>query len=119
MIPINLLRYFGGAFVDLTLTRAGAGTYTDAGDWTRGSGTTTTIQGISPQPVQANEISITEPGERITDYLKTYTTADVRTRTGTQDADIIGWNGQTYKVHAVDNRRMGGYLKVILRRANT
>lgn len=114
---LPLMPFFVGEFVSATLTQTAAGSMVD-GEWVPGSTSASTISVVYPQAVKPDELQPNEQGERITDFVKTYTSATVSTRVGTSDADLITVLGETYKVWAVDSRPIGAYRKVILRRAN-
>ena len=112
-----MLGYFLNETVQATLYRASAGLNVK-GVWTPGSYTPESISIIAPQPVKADELTMLDDGEHVSDYLKTWTAdTTVATREGTTDADEIEWKGSRYKVMQVDDRAtLGNYVRVIMRK---
>lgn len=115
----NLLKYFKSEMTDGVLYQYSAGSRDAEGRWVPGGESSTAIELVAPQPVRADEIQQLEPGERITDYVKTwvYDTIPLSTRVGTSDADEVEVNSQRYKVHQINHwEAAGGFVAAILRR---
>ena len=90
-----------------TLKRFAAGSYSSTGEWTDGTGTTSTIS-ASWQPLNGRELAMLPEGERQRDQRKVYTLTALITsdpRTGLQ-ADHLSLDGSTwYKVEQVEHER--------------
>lgn len=79
------------------------------GEITVAMGVQSTIAIIEPQPVNENDLKITEPGERLTDYRKTWT------RIAIVPTDEIEIRGIKYRVHQVDDR-IDEFYRAIMRK---
>lgn len=112
---LPLMPFFVGEFTTATLTSTAAGSYVN-GEWVPGATTQTTINVTYTQPVKMNELGANEQGERITDFVKVYSDAAVNTRQNSSDADTLTVQGETYKVWNAEDRTVGAYRKLILRR---
>lgn len=110
-----MLEYFGGEFVDATLYRRAAGSYS-SGQWTPGAATSSAIQVIALQPVTARELQMLPDGEHVRNYQKTWSTAAFDTRQGGIDSDRLVVAGKTYEIVQVEDRTvLGAYRKAYLR----
>jgi len=112
-----MLGYFGAEMVPAVRYRRAAGSFT-AGEWVPGAEAATAIRMIEPQPVAMDELTPAEQGEDVRDFIKSWTAADVRTRAGGADPDVIEWQGRHFLVVAVDRRGLGNYRKMIMRRTD-
>ena len=115
---IPMMPFFGSEMVAATHTTHTADTYDAAGKLVRGTATDTAIRIIAPQPVKADELQMPEDGERISDYVKSYTSANVQGRKGSVPADTITVYGEVYKVVQVENRPIGEFRKFFMRRTD-
>ena len=113
---IPMMPFFASEMVPATLTTYAADTYSTAGELVPGTSTATTIRIIAPQPIKADELQMLEDGERISDYVRTYSNADISTRVGTASADHLTVFGKNYKVVQVEDRPIGEFRKIIMRR---
>jgi len=113
---IPMMPFFGSEMISATHTTRAADTYNAAGEVVPGAITAATVKIIAPQPVKADELEMLEGGERVSDYLKSYTHSTVQTRRGSIPADTITVYGEMYKVVQVENRPIGEFRKFIMRR---
>lgn len=107
---IPMMPFFGSEMVAAPWTTRTADTYSTAGELVPGTATPTTIRIIAPQPVKADELQMLEDGERISDYVKTYTSSAVQNR------ETLTVYGRVYKVVQVEDRPIGEFRKIIMRR---
>jgi hypothetical protein len=117
-MPLNIpmMNFFTDEMVLATWVKGGAGVFV-AGEWVKGATTTAPIHIITPSPVDANDLVFLDDGEHITDYWNTWTAeTTVFTRDFNKDADLIQWNGRTFKVTKVDDRKLGVFVKLLLKR---
>jgi len=63
---------------------------------------------VEPQPVKANELVITEPGDRLSNYKVTWAGSEILT------TDVITYRGKTYRVHSVGDR-IDEFWRAVLR----
>lgn len=111
-----MLGYFGAETITVTLYDGTAGANVK-GVWTPGTSTGVPLKIIAPQPVKASDMVNLADGEHISNYVRSWS-ADplVTTRDGLKDADLITWDGKSYKVTQVDNRRtLGNYVRFIMK----
>jgi hypothetical protein len=78
------------------------------GEVTTGYSAPATIAIVEPQPVKANELVITEPGDRISNYKVTWIGSEI------YDTDEITYRGKKYRVHSVGDR-IDEFYRVIMR----
>lgn len=98
-----------------TVTRYGAGSYSNGGA-TLGSSSTFTIR-ASVQPATGRELQRLPEGERVRDWLAIWTPTLLRTQEGSSAPDRISIDGYTYEVAIVDDwMSEGGYCKAIAQR---
>lgn len=111
-----MMSYFGAEKREAQLAKGDSGSYVN-GEWIPDFEATTDIIIIVPQPIKANELSMLPDGEKLSDYLKTYTEVKVMPRLGNVDSDKIIYDSRNYKVVQVDNRsELGNFYKVIMRK---
>jgi len=113
---IPMMPFFASEMTTATLTQFAVGTYDTAGIWIPGTETDTPITVTYTQPVKMDELQILEDGERISDYVKIYTDQVIQGRVGAADSDQITILGQMYKVTQVEDRPIGVFRKVIMKR---
>lgn len=89
--------------VAITHRRYGAFVVGTDGRAPRGSPTTSTIRGTDLQPLTGRELQTLPEGERSSEWLKFFTTADVRTadQANAYPADEIVRDGIVYEVRVV------------------
>jgi len=113
---IDLILLFPELLVSATLARFAGGQYA-GGEWVPGAASTSVIQIIKPQPVASDELDPLPQGERVKDFLKTWSVTELQTRDGGEDSDRLTLGGKVYKVVSVEDRDLeGGYHKVIIKR---
>jgi hypothetical protein len=83
-----------------TITRAGAGTYTD-GRFVPAATSTITIEG-SVQPAGARQLELLPEGQRAGDLYTLYTTTELFTRGPGSTPDIVTLEGTAWVVIRVD-----------------
>jgi hypothetical protein len=113
---IPMMQFFGSELTTATLTRSAGGAYNAAGIWESTVLATSSISVTYPQPVKMDELQLLEDGERISDYVKIYTADPIQGRVGAVDADRVAVLGETYKVTQVEDRPVGVFRKVIMKR---
>lgn len=114
MIP--MMPFLTSEMVTATLATSADGAYDSAGKWIPGVKSNAPIMVTYTQPVKMNEMQMLEDGERISDYVKVWTGSAVDTREGAANADEIITQGHTYKVTQAEDRPIGVFRKVIMRR---
>lgn len=73
-------------------------------------GSQTAIEIVEPQPVRMNELQMLEPGERLSNWRKTWTQSEII------PGDEIEHNGRKYRIHQVDDRSIdGNFYRVLMR----
>ena len=97
-----------------TVTRSTPGAVTN-GRKSASSSSTFTIE-ASEQPLSGRDLRALPEGERTDDKIKLYTETELRTRTGTHEADTIVIGSYTYKVITVQTWNGLGsiYYKAII-----
>jgi hypothetical protein len=109
---IPMMPFFGSEMASATWTTRSADAYNAAGELVPGTDTDIPIKIIAPQPVKADELQMLEDGERISDHVKTWTDAAVQNR------GKITVGGLDYKVVQVEDRPIGAFRKIIMRRSD-
>ena len=97
----------------IELTRFSSGTYVN-GVWVNGSSTTTQINAVV-QNAQADDLILLKEGTRSTEAIKIHTTTKVKTVSeyGDSNADVFSYNGRTYKIYDVFERKIGNYYRAV------
>lgn len=111
---IPLLKYFGSEMMNATLTRSFAGSYDASGEWVPGGTVPITVRVTSPQPVKANEIQLSEAGERLSDFVKIFTESPIIATAG--NVEKITIRNKIYIVWQTDERLTGQFYRSILRK---
>lgn len=101
------------------IKRFGAGSYVE-GEWVNGSQTTIPIKAVV-QNAQADDLILLPEGTRSTEAIKIHTTTKVNTvsEVGETNADTFFYDGDTYKIYDVFNRKIGNYFKAVAIRIKT
>lgn len=115
---LDMLSYFADEMVTATLTPGAAGTYTN-GEWVPATGTPASISIVFPQPLDMEALQQLPEGERVKNYVQTWTKTDVDVRSGTTNGDRITYDGKTYLVYQAEDRTFPGGFKRIVMRENT
>ena len=97
----------------IELTRFSSGTYVD-GVWVNGSSAIIQINAVV-QNAQADDLILLKEGTRSTEAIKIHTTAKVKTVSeyGESNADVFLYNGRTYKIYDVFERKIGNYYRAV------
>lgn len=97
----------------IELTRFSSGTYVD-GVWVNGSSTIIQINAVV-QNAQADDLILLPEGSRSSEAVKIHTVTKVKTvsENGESNADIFSYNGKTYKIYDVFERKIGNYYKAV------
>lgn len=115
-LNIPMMGYFTDEMVAATWKKSGSGTVVN-GEWTPGATTSTSVNIVTPSPVDANDVEFLDEGEHVKDYWYTWTArTDIFTRELNKDSDFIVWNGRTFKVVQVDDRKLGVFVRVLMKR---
>jgi hypothetical protein len=63
------------------------------------------------------ELQSLEDGEKVSDFVKTWSETRLRVRDSAKDADVVATGGETFQVRQVEDRTTsGGFVRAILRR---
>lgn len=102
--------------VDATLTRYQDGSYVD-GEWEPGVSSTTPLRIVIPQKLTAKDLVMQPQGEKVSDYLKTWSEDEMLTRENLRDSDRITCDGVVYKIfQSYDRTLLGNFFRVVLRK---
>lgn len=113
-----MLSYFADEMVTATLLAGQAGTYTN-GEWVPSFAAGVSISIVFPQPLSQEELQQLPEGERVRNFVQTWTKTDVDVRAGTTNGDRITYNGKTYLVYQAEDRTFPGNFKRLILRENT
>lgn len=84
----------------VTVLRKGEGDYDDDGIWVTSTPVELIIE-ANVQPVQFRDIQMMPESERTKEWIKLYTTEELRTGNEGEDgweADLVVWKNETYRV---------------------
>lgn len=112
-----MLEYFADDLRPAVLVRRGPGAFV-SGEWMPGAEVRSSIRIITPQAVRWEELSPSEQGEGVAGWAKTWTAANVRTRRGDDDPDVIEYEGERFLVMTSEPWPQGGFRKIVMRRAD-
>lgn len=101
---------FAGFLQLVTGTRAG-GDYV-SGRWVPDTGTPLSFSGVVQNAVPEDLKALAE-GQRVEEAIKIHTTFKLIPQSKTNTGDIITYNGDSWLVHNVAHRYIGGYHKAI------
>ena len=99
----------------MTLNRqSGAGSYSENGFWEDSSEVTITIEAVI-QPIKTNDLLRLPEGERTDASHVVWSRHELRTSDETNGigADVIEWQGRSFKVISLFERPEGGYYKAV------
>lgn len=85
--------------VDVTIRRKGKGEWI-GGEWISSPDTLITVE-ANVQPAQYKDLQMLPESERTKEWIKLYSVSEMRTikeGPGGWEADIVEWNGETYRV---------------------
>jgi len=97
----------------LTIIRKGVGSYVE-GEWVNGADANVIIKAVI-QNANPDDLILLPEGTRTTEAVKIHTTSEVRTvsEVGATDADQFIYNGRTYRIYDVFDRKIGNYYKAV------
>lgn len=115
---VDLLVYFLDEMVTASWKKGLSGSYVN-GTWTSSFDTPTDIKIVVPETLNQNQIQQLPQGERVQNFVQTWTGTDVNVRRGNIDSDRITYDGKDYLVYQVINRTSSGRFKHIILREIT
>ncbi len=105
---------FGDWLENVTGERAASGGYyDDAGDWvTGGSAVALSFIGVV-QNTNPEDLLVLAEGQRTDEAIKIHTTTELIIQTQSSTGDTISYDGKTWLVTWVADRKIGNYYKAI------
>ena len=119
----KMINDVSGAFTrwlePIAINRIGQGSYVD-GDWVDGVSATVNILAVV-QNANADDLELLPEGTRTSEAIKIHTVAKVKTvsEDGETNADTFPYDGDTYRLYAVNKRKIGNYFKAVGTRIKT
>ncbi|NIV93797.1 hypothetical protein GWN42_13610 [candidate division KSB1 bacterium] len=107
---IDMLSHFADEMVTASHVAGDAGTYTD-GEWVPDLDSGVDVSIVFPQPLNMRQLQQLDPGERVQNFVQTWTKANIRVREGNRDSDRITFDGRTFLVYQVEDRTFPGEFK--------
>ena len=115
---MDMLSYFTDEMVTATLTPGSAGAYVN-GEWVASFGTPSSIQIIQPQSLTQDLLNQLPQGERVQNFVQTWTELGADVRAGTMDGDRITFESKEYLVYQAEDRLFSGNFKRLILREIT
>lgn len=115
---MDMLSFFTDEMVTATWTAGAAGTYT-LGEWVPAYAAGVSIPIVFPQPLTQEQLQQLPQGERVRNFVQTWTKSDIAVRDHTTDSDTITYDGKTYLVHQIGDRIFPGNFKNVILREKT
>jgi len=115
---IDLLSYFGDEMVTANLYKGDAGSYVN-GEWIPDYDAPIPISIIFPQPLNQKQLLQLPEGERVQNFVQTWTTADVEVRELNRNTDAIEYNGEFFLCFQLGDRTFSGKFKHVILRQRT
>jgi len=115
---IDMLSFFGDEMVSANLYRGSAGTYVN-GEWIPDYDTPIPISIIFPQPLNQLQLQQLPEGERVSNFVQTWTKADVDVREGQINTDVIEYDGRFFLCFQLGDRTFSGQFKHVVLRERT
>ncbi len=97
----------------VVITRVGPGAYVD-GVWVEGIPGPVNIKAVV-QNANADDLILLPEGTRTSEAIKIHTVTKVKTvsEDGETNADTLSYDGDTYRLYAVNKRKIGNYFKAV------
>lgn len=95
------------------ITRVGPGSYVD-GAWVEGAPGPVEIKAVV-QNANADDLLLLPEGTRTSEAIKIHTVSKVKTvsEDGETNADTFPYDGDTYRLYAINKRKIGNYFKAV------
>jgi hypothetical protein len=116
-VQYDILQHFNYEMIDATLFSGQTGSYDADGHWVPSYDAGIPVRIIAPQPISGKDLQLLPQGEHVQHFQVSWIqTTSVKTREYLKDADHIGINGETFKIHQTGDRRtLGNFTKFFIR----